>query len=332
MHVLQRYAIAPGRLRSAGNITDDSPVDEIPGARLLVGRPSVIADSGGAANPKGPGARFEVLFAEPLDDGISLPEAWQRVYGTDWRVPASESGPHVFVNFATSRDGRISFSEPGHAGGGDVTNFNPPDQWLMGLIRARADAVMIGDNTLRAETHWLGTPEFMFPHDGDAFRALRRHEKRSETALHIILSLSGDLPSEAAIFRDPNLHVIVATTSSGRDRARELASSRANVEVLDLGKDVVDPKRLIRMLYDDYGASSILCEGGSRVYGSLVAAGQVNEEFLTLCPIVIGSSPDRPARPSLIEGVAFSPGATPRTKLVSLRRVNDYLYLHSRYV
>jgi len=201
----------------------------------------------------------------------------------------------------------------------------------MGLIRARADAVLIGDTSLRAETHWLGTPEFMFPSDADAFRALRRSEKRSENALHVILTLHGDLPPEAAIFNRPDLHVLVVTTASGREPAQELTSLPANVEVLDLGDDSVDPTRLIRVLHDDYGASSILCEGGSRVYGSLLAAGQVNEEFVTLCPIVIGSSPDRPPRPSLIEGVAFSPGATPRTNLISLRRVDDYLYLHSRY-
>jgi riboflavin biosynthesis pyrimidine reductase len=292
----------------------------------------VSAGSGAVRHPTGPDRPFELLFAEQVDDGIALPEQWQRIYGSDWRIPSTESGPHVFVNFATSRDGRISFSEPGRAGGGDVTDFNPPDRWLMGLIRARADAVLIGDTTLRAEPHWLGSPEFMFPSDEDAFRALRRSEKRSENALHVILTLHGDLPSDAAIFHRPDLHVAVVTTSNGHDRAQELLSLPANVEVLDLGNDSVDPTRLIRVLHEGYGASSILCEGGSRVYGSLLAAGQVNEEFLTLCPIVIGSSPDRPARPSLIEGVAFSPGATPRTKLISLRRAGDYLYLHSRYV
>jgi riboflavin biosynthesis pyrimidine reductase len=294
--------------------------------------PSVSAGSGAAGEPKGPGERFEVLFAEPADDGVSLPEPWQRIYGSDWRIPSREAGPHVFVNFATSRDGRISFSEPGHAGGGDVTDFNPPDQWLMGLIRARADAVVIGDTTLRAEPRWLGAPEFMFPADADAFTTLRRYEKRSASALHVILTLRGDLPGDAAIFERGGLHVLVVTTTRGRDRARELVSLPADIDVLALGDDQVDPRTLIRVLHDDYGASSILCEGGSRVYGSLLAAGQVNEEFLTLCPIVIGSSPDRAARPSLIEGVAFSPGATPRTKLISLRRVGDYLYLHSRYV
>jgi riboflavin biosynthesis pyrimidine reductase len=294
--------------------------------------PSVSIDSGAVDEPKGgPGQRFELLFADPIDEGVALPEPLQRIYGSDWRIPAKESGPHVFVNFATSRDGRISFSEPGHAGGGDVTDFNRADQWLMGLIRARADAVLIGDTTLRAEPHWLGSPEYMFASDADTFRALRRSEKRNDNALHVILTVRGDLPPHAAVFNQPGLHVLVVTTAQGHGRARELQSLPADVEVLDLGENSVDPRRLIRVLHEEYGASSILCEGGSRVYGSLLAAGRVNEEFLTLCPIVIGSSSDRPARPSLIEGVAFSPGETPRTKLISLRRAGDYLFLHSRY-
>jgi hypothetical protein len=49
------------------------------------------------------------------------------------------------------RDGRVSFSEPRHLGGGDVSGFDERDRRLMGLLRARADAVMVGDGTLKAK-------------------------------------------------------------------------------------------------------------------------------------------------------------------------------------
>ena len=52
----------------------------------------------------------------------------------------------------------MSFSEPGHLGGGDVSGFDERDQWLMGLLRSRADAVMIGDGTMSAEPEQLWTP------------------------------------------------------------------------------------------------------------------------------------------------------------------------------
>ena len=57
-----------------------------------------------------------------------------------------------------------------------------------------------------------------------------------------------------------------------------------------------------------YGVATVLCEGGPRAYGSLLAAGCLDDESLTLSPAVIGATPDRP-RPSLVEGVAFPLGA-----------------------
>jgi riboflavin biosynthesis pyrimidine reductase len=66
------------------------------------------------------------------------------------------------------------------------------------------------------------------------------------------------------------------------------------------------------------------------VYGALLQAGVVDDEFITLSPLVVGASGDR-ARPSLVEGVAFDPDTPPRSRLLSVRRSGDYLFLHSRY-
>jgi riboflavin biosynthesis pyrimidine reductase len=41
----------------------------------------------------------------------------------------------------------------------------------MGLLRARADAILVGDNTLRAETEHLWTAAAIFPDDAAAFAA-----------------------------------------------------------------------------------------------------------------------------------------------------------------
>jgi len=83
-------------------------------------------------------------------------------------------------------------------------------------------------------------------------------------------------------------------------------------------------------LRHDYGVRTLLCEGGPRVYGSLLGAGLVDDEFLTLSPGVIGSEPGK-RRPGLVEGRAFTPQNAPRSALVSLRRAGDHLFLRSRY-
>ena len=172
----------------------------------------------------GPGAPFTLLLDEDTGPGDGLPEAFRRVYGGDWRLPPPmPARPYTYVNFVVSRDGRVSFDEPGHRGGGDVGLFDAHDRWLMALLRARCDAVLVGDNTLRLEPEHLWTPEYIFPADAAAFAALRAAEGRRAVPLHVFLSLDGDLPAAAAVFAHPDIPVLIATTARCRAGARRPA-------------------------------------------------------------------------------------------------------------
>jgi len=136
--------------------------------------------------PNAPAGWFDVLLDRDDEGGAGLPEAFRAVYGGDWRIPAGDV-PYLCVNFVTARDGRVSFSEPGHAGGGDVSGFDDRDRWLMGLVRSRVDAVMVGDGTMSAEPEHLWTPAGICPSDADAFAALRELEGRREQPLLVVV-------------------------------------------------------------------------------------------------------------------------------------------------
>lgn len=279
----------------------------------------------------GPGAPFECLFDVSDGTGTSLPEPLARVYGAPWRLPAPGGRPYVYSNFVLSRDGRVSFNEPGHMSGADVARFDRHDRWLMALLRSRADAILMGDNTLRIEPDHVWTAEFLWPDDAEAFAEVRRGEGRAPAPLQVFLSLEGDLDvTHAAVFSRTEAHVVVATTERGAARARTLPDVAARLDVLELGVDTVDVAALLDTLRDTYGVATVLCEGGPRAYGSLLAAGCVDDEFLTLSTTVIGSSVERP-RPSLVEGVVFSADASPMSRPLSLHRVGDMLYLRARY-
>jgi riboflavin biosynthesis pyrimidine reductase len=282
----------------------------------------------------GPGTPFVALLDEDAGPGLRLPEPFRRIYGGDWPLPAPAAQyPYTYSNFVVSRDGRVSFSEPGHLGGGDVSRFNAHDRWLMGLLRARGDAVLSGDNTLRLDPPLLLTPDYIFPVDAAAFAALRAAEGRPAVPLHVLLSLEGDLPAEATVFARSEIPVLIATTTRGVATARAVLGDRANVVVRDFGDERVEPAALLAVLRQEYGVRSLLCEGGPRTYGSLLAAGQVDDEFLTLSPIIIGQHPPgtgRP-RPSLVEGIAFAPSQAPTQRLLTVRRAGDHLFLRSRY-
>jgi riboflavin biosynthesis pyrimidine reductase len=179
----------------------------------------------------------------------------------------------------------------------------------------------------------LLTPDYIFPADSTAFAALRAAEGREAVPLHVLLSLEGDLPGEATVFGRPEIPLLIATTTRGVATARAVLGDRANVIVRDFGVESVDLVALMAALRQEYGVRSLLCEGGPRAYGSLLGVGQVDDEFLTLSPIVIGNHPagaGRP-RPSLVEGIAFAPGRAPRQRLLNLRRAGDHLFLRSRY-
>jgi 5-amino-6-(5-phosphoribosylamino)uracil reductase len=201
----------------------------------------------------------------------------------------------------------------------------------MGLLRAGADAVMMGEGTLHAAPDQLWTSEFIFPDDAEAFAQLRRHLGLSALPLNVFVSLDGELNPAAAVFHQPDQHVVVATTERGRAQAEaRLRGSAARLDLLALGAATADLGALVRTLHQRYGVRALLCEGGPRVYGGMLQAGLVDEEFLTLSPLMVGEAPGAP-RPSLVEGTAFAPGRAPRSSLVSLRRVGDHLFLRSRW-
>lgn len=280
--------------------------------------------------PIGPRFPFECLLDECSDGGTALPRAFAEIYQSEWRLPRIASSPYVYSNFVTSRDGRVSFNEPGRMGGGDVSGYQPNDIWLMALLRSRADAILVGDNTLRVEPNHVWTPGFVCPTDDDAFLQLRRDEGRSHAPLQVFLSLEGEIDFDAAVFSRPDLHVLVATTPAGGGRLRSHPSVAAQFEVLELGPESVPVGELVDLLGRAYGVRTLLCEGGPRAYASLLAAECLHDEFLSLSPIMIGSA-EETRRPSLIEGVAFTAERHPRAKLVSVHRAENHIFLRSRY-
>lgn len=271
---------------------------------------------------------FTVLFDEQLGDH-SLAQPARDVFGGDWVPLAPEDRPYIFSNFVMSRDGRISFNEPGQSGGGEVSGFNPHDRWVMALLRARADAVLVGDNTLRTSPEHRWTSEYIYPEDRDLFDQTRAADGRTGHPIQVFVSLEGDLDSESEVLKRSDLSVIVATTTRGAQRAQSIPSE-GPFTVLALGDDSVDLDELARVLRRDHGIHALLIEGGPRVYGGFLAAGLIDEEFLTLSPVVVGGGVST-SRPGLVEGQAFTPEHHPESVPVALRKAGDHLFLRSRF-
>jgi 5-amino-6-(5-phosphoribosylamino)uracil reductase len=282
---------------------------------------------------RGPALRFETLFDVETSsggEGLALHPDFAAVYGGPLRLQQPANGlPLIAVNFVTAHDGRVAYNHPDHRGGGPISGFDDNDVWLMGLLRARADAVMIGEGTLRAEPSHVNTPDDIYPAEKDAFAALRHHENRSQLPIFSYVTFEGNLPPESRVFSMEDAHVVVATTTAGARQIRANINPAGKLDILEFGADGVDLQRYARIMAGEYGVKFLLCEGGATIYGALLKAGIMGEPFITRSPLVVGEDPGTP-RPSLVEGTGWLPDDAPRMQIRSVRKAGDYLYMRYR--
>ncbi|WP_299643344.1 RibD family protein [uncultured Chloroflexus sp.] len=264
---------------------------------------------------------FTLLFEEEPNHGPGLPPELRAIYSGDWRLPTIPAHrPAVWTNFVISHDGRIAFNQPGWNSGNAISRNSRHDHWLMELVRARADAILVGAATLRAaRRHRWEAGELV---DWPAFAALRASEERPLLPALVILSATGVLPATAALALPRSLFLI--TTSHGAERA---LATHPQLTCLVGADNHIDLPAAFATLRQRYGIRTLLSEGGGRTYGTLLFTQLIDEVFLTLSPIIVGNpSPPAPPRPGLVEGVGFAPQHPPRLRLISLRRTGDMLF------
>jgi riboflavin biosynthesis pyrimidine reductase len=285
--------------------------------------------AGGAA-PAGPTALRELL-PEPLETiahgrGRPMPWALAARYGGDLVMPLRTDRPTVVANFVSTIDGVVAFDTDESSGGGEVSGSHEPDRFVMGLLRALADVVVVGAGTVRAAPDHAWTAAHVHPACADIFAAWR--ERLGLTARHpttIVVTAGGDLPREHPGLRDASIPVTVVTTVTGARRVRELDFG-PNLEIRVAGDaGQVSPQDVLAAA-DEVGARVVLCEGGPRLLGHVMAAGLLDELFLTIAPQFAGRTHTTP-RPGLIEGVAFPVAAAPWARLRSVRASADHLFL-----
>jgi len=74
------------------------------------------------------------------------------------------------------------------------------------------------------------------------------------------------------------------------------------------------------------GYRSILTEGGPHLFGQLLAAGLIEQLFLTLSPALAGRQRSG-TQIGLVEGTSLLPGIDIRGRLLSARRSGSHLFL-----
>jgi riboflavin biosynthesis pyrimidine reductase len=277
---------------------------------------------------------IRTLFAAPLaqPSGAVLPEGLRDRYDGDLSFPAApQERPYCIANFVSTLDGVVSFNLPGQSEGAQISNSNSEDRFIMGLLRASADAVLVGSGTLKAVGP-LGTwlPESVYPAAEDLYRKYRTEVLgKPEYPLVVVVTATGDLELASAVFHTPRTRVLILTTEQGERRLSQSGSEGpASVEVkaLPAAEKGVSPSAILTWLRREAGVELLLLEAGPTLFGEFLAGGFVDELFLTVAPQIAGRAAGS-LRPGLVAGVEFSPATAPWWKLLGTKGAADYLFL-----
>jgi riboflavin biosynthesis pyrimidine reductase len=189
---------------------------------------------------------------------------------------APPSAPWLRVNFVSTVDGAAQGAD-----GLSKSINDAADKRVFDALRTRADCLVVGAGTLRAE------------------------EYRIPALPLVVVSRSADVPP--SLRGAPRGRVLMATVSvsAGVAAAREELGEE---NVLVVGEDEVDLAALKQALADR-GWTEQLCEGGPSLFADLLAAGVVDELCSTVVPrltagnavrITAGAEVDVPLRPVLL--------------------------------
>ena len=265
----------------------------------------------------------------------ALPQELRELYDGDLHVHTPVTArPFVIANFVSTLDGVVSYEMKGKSGGSTISGSDPADRFIMGLLRASVDAVIVGAGTLNdVSANSLWTPESTYPDAKHLYAEYRVNAlHKPEYPLLVIVSGSGQLELERAIFRTPAMRTVVVTTSAGRDElTRRGAATLDSVEVhaLNPSGGSIAPLAILELLQSKFGVRTVLHEGGPTLFGQFLAADVVDELFLTLSPQIAGRERDV-TRPALVQGVQFLPDSAPWFQMVSVKQQAAYLYLRYR--
>jgi riboflavin biosynthesis pyrimidine reductase len=209
-------------------------------------------------------AALRTLVAAGYGRELPLPPKLLRLYGA-FRLPVPRTGFHVFSNFVSTLDGVVSLQVKGHSGGGDISGFSSQDRMVMGLLRAAADAIIVGSGTLAADPQHVWTPQAICPELADDYRRLGDAMAKPRT-LNVIVSAGGTVDLRLPVFTSGKVAAMIVTTERG---ARQLRQHRlpdsVRIHVVRRRPGEIPAAEILRAVGRAITGRRVLVEGGPRL-------------------------------------------------------------------
>ncbi|WP_456418801.1 2,5-diamino-6-(ribosylamino)-4(3H)-pyrimidinone 5'-phosphate reductase [Methanocaldococcus infernus] len=171
--------------------------------------------------------------------------------------------PYVISNVGMSLDGKLVTV------GGDSRISCEEDLIRVHKLRAKVDAIMVGIGTVLKDDPRLTV-----------------HKIKSEkNPIRIVVDSSLRIPLNARVLNKEAKTIIATTEKANKEKIKALEN--LGVEVIVCGKEKVDLKKLMEILYEK-GIRSILLEGGGTLNWSMFKEGLVDEVSVYIAPMIFG--------------------------------------------
>ncbi|MET7429441.1 pyrimidine reductase family protein [Streptomyces flaveolus] len=213
--------------------------------------------------------------------------------------------PWLRANMVSSLDGAAQ-----HEGRSQPIS-SATDMRVFGTLRALADVVVVGAETVRQEGYRPARVR-------DEFAGAREAAGQTPVPAIAIVTASLELDFTLPLFTSPLVPTLVLTGAAAAPD-RIAAAERAGAQVVVAGEGMgVEPARAVQALAG-LGHTRLLTEGGPRLLGQLIAAEVLDELCLTVSPTLTAGNAQR---------IAGGPSvAVPhRFELVSLLEEDGFLF------
>ena len=182
--------------------------------------------------------------------------------------------PYVFINIATSADGKIdTFERKGSA------ISSKRDKERVDQLRADSDAVLVGGKTLLGELPKLTVKS-------EALREARVKRGVTPNPIKVGVVTSADIPLDSDFIKAGPARAVIFTTS--RTSISQLETLRANgVEVFVDDAPRVNLGKMMETL-GELGVKRLMVEGGGTINFELLRLGLVDELMIYIAPMIFG--------------------------------------------
>jgi riboflavin biosynthesis pyrimidine reductase len=226
-----------------------------------------------------------------------------------WQRPVPNGKrPRVLLNMLATADGRATLA--GRSGPLSAR----ADRELFHGLRAAVDGVLVGAGTVRTERYGRMIPDV-------SVRRLRLERGLTEEPLACIVSGRLALDEDLPLLAEPAARVAILTAS-----AASLPASGAQLDYIRAGHEGhLDLAAAIGEIGDRLGVESLLCEGGPHLANQLLAAGLIDELFLSVAPKLVGGEAAGGEALRILAGAELDPPA--ELELLDALQADSYLFL-----